>query len=254
MDATCRMPGERFVTRRAFLSGLAASAALGALTACSGPRRASNVTPTITGVTPTSTPSVPPIPGPPRPTTAPLPTATALPPALTATPAPLVDATAVWTDPRGLIRLRYPDAWRTGIVGADAPGGGRAGNILQLSVPYEGNAAGWPALWLDLHEPHRGTLADAVQRARDAWVGKPYTLTDQRVGELTVGDEPAKQFTFIYTPNFNPTYHLIGRDVFVNHAGREFFIEVNGITTDDRDAATRQRAIDQIIASIRFLT
>jgi hypothetical protein len=169
------------------------------------------------------------------------------------TPAPTAASTtptalATWTDPRGLIQLRYPRDWRAGVIGPGS-GGTRENNILQLAVPYSSGET--PILWLDLHDQQQGTLDDEVQRIRDDWVGKPYKLSEQTIEDLTVGGEAAKAFVFTYTPTFNPMIHNRAKNVVCNHGGREFSFET--ITDYDNGLVKAAREIEAIIASVRFL-
>ena len=162
-------------------------------------------------------------------------------PGATATPSTL----AFWTDPRGLIQLRYPSTWLASAVDPSR----RPHNILQLAAPDA--YGGVPVLWLDLYDPQRGALGDEVKLARDGWAGKPYRLSEQAIEDLTVGGEAAKAFTFTYTPTFNPTIRSRGEDVVCNHAGREVVVEA--ITDFENGQVAAAREIEAIIASIRFL-
>ncbi len=234
-------------SRRRLLVGAVAGAAGALLAGCAdapiGPTAAPPATPTVapaaattgtTGIAPSPPPS--------------LATATPLPPRTPTAAAPTPTELTTWVDPRGLIQLRYPRAWLASVV-APGPTSQRPHNVLRLATDSSGVT---PVLWLDLYDPQRGTLDEAVQRVRDSWVGKPYRLSDEAIEDLTVGGEAARVFTFMYTPTFNPTIHSRGKDFVCNHGGREFFIET--ITDYENGLVVAAREIDEIVASIHFLT
>jgi hypothetical protein len=232
------------LSRRVLLGSLAASTAGALLSACGG-ARSPMATATIVA-TPTSVPSVATATA--QPTSTPLPTATPLAIITPASaPAPAVTELATWTDPRRLVQLRFPRTWQTSV--ADR----RPDNILELGMPdRRAGLYDTLVLWLDLHDPQRGTLDAEVQLIRDdLTAGTPYVASMQMITDLTVGEEPGKSSAFTLTPSFNPTIHNGWQNVVVNHAGREFVIDALCRPTN---GATLSAEIDAVIASLRFLT
>jgi hypothetical protein len=236
------------LSRRVLLGSLAASTAGALLSAC-GDTRSPTATATIVA-TPTSVPSVATATA--QPPSTPLPTATPLVVITPASapapaPAPAVTELATWTDPRRLVQLRFPRTWQTSV--ADR----RPDNILELGMPdRRAGLYDTLVLWLDLHDPQRGTLDAEVQLIRDdLTAGTPYVASMQMITDLTVGEEPGKSFAFTLTPSFNPTIHNGWQNVVVNHVGREFVIDALRRPTS---GATLSAEIDAVIASLRFLT
>lgn len=230
------------LSRRVLLRSLAASTAGALLSACGGTRSPGATAPIV--ATPTNVPSVATA----QPTSAPLPTATPLAVIAPASaPATAVAERATWTDPRVLVQLRFPRTWQTSI--ADR----RPNNILELRAPdRRAGLYDTLVLWLDLHDPQRGTLDAEVQLIRDdLTAGTPNVASMQTITDLTVGEEPGKSFTFTLTPSFNPTIHTGWQNVVVNHAGREFVIDALRIPSS---GVTLAAEIDAVIASLRFLT
>ena len=183
------------MSRRILLGGLAASAVGALLSACDGAR-----SPTATAAiaaTSTSAPSVKTATA--QPSSAPLPTATPLAIVTPALPAATAVAELVtWTDPQKFVQLRFPRNWQTSV--ADR----RPDNILELRAPdRRAGLYGTLVLWLDLHDPQRGTLDAEVQLIRDGLTaGTPYVASMQTITDLTVGRSRA-------SPSPSRSLHLL---------------------------------------------
>jgi len=145
--------------------------------------------------------------------------------------------TTSWTDPKGLVELRYPSGW-TVTIDANV-----SSNVLELDGP-DGTF-----FFVDIYDPQTGTsVADEVQNIRSVHAkSTQFTYVDGPVSDTTVSGEPAKTFPFTYTAKNKPGATTFNGQIWeVNHGGKEYLLTANA-------GAAHKAEIDAIISSITFL-
>ncbi|MGI8854753.1 MAG: protein kinase domain-containing protein [Thermomicrobiales bacterium] len=145
--------------------------------------------------------------------------------------------TTTWTDPKGLVKLQYPNGWT---VTTDA---NVKSNVLQLNGP-DGTF-----FYLDIYDPQTAAnLNDEIADVRSGHAkDTTLTYTDGPVGDTNVGGEPAKTFPYTYVTKNKPGAATLTGSVWdVNHNGKEYLI------TGDTNTAHKAE-VDAIVSSITFL-
>ena len=142
-----------------------------------------------------------------------------------------------WTDPKGLVKLQYPNGWSvTKDTAVDT-------NVLELDGP-DGTY-----FFLDIYDPQSGaTVAAQIQDILDVHTkSTKFTYQDGAVSDTKIGGEAAKTFTFTYTEKNKANAQPFSGQIWdVNHGGKEYLITGNA-------NATHRAEINAIIASIVFL-
>jgi serine/threonine protein kinase len=186
------------------------------------------VSPTVvpTSAPPTVAPTIPPTTAPP--TVAP---PTTVPP--TAVP---VSSFVPWTDPNGLISVRYPGPWAVN----------RTANDSHNLVYYDSRDGTF--LYINLYDPQQGSVADEVQVIRRNQVNDANNIfTDAVITDTRVAGEPAQLLTFTYAPKSNPAAKGKGAWWIVNHDNKEFgFFAFN--------IGSHRSELDAIVASTSLTT
>jgi hypothetical protein len=146
-------------------------------------------------------------------------------------------ATMTWTDPRGLVKVQYPNGWT---VTQDT---NVKTNVLELDGP-DGTF-----FYLDIYDPQTGTNpSDEIADVRSSHAkDTTFTYVDGPVVDTKVGGEPAKTFPYTFTAKDKPSAApLTGVIWDVNHNGKEYLI------TGDANAAHKPD-LDAIVSAITFL-
>jgi serine/threonine-protein kinase len=146
-------------------------------------------------------------------------------------------ATMTWTDPKGLVKVQYPNGWT---VTQDT---NVKTNVLELDGP-DGTF-----FYLDIYDPQTGTNpSDEIADVRSSHAkDTTFTYVDGPVVDTKVGGEPAKTFPYTFTAKDKPSAApLTGVIWDVNHNGKEYLI------TGDANAAHKPD-LDAIVSAITFL-
>jgi hypothetical protein len=143
---------------------------------------------------------------------------------------------ATFTDPKGLVRLQYPNTWVASMDSSDTH------NVLTLQSP---DGTGF---YLDIFDPQDGTIDQELQEDRDFRTkSQNFTNTLGNVTETKIGGEPAKTYTYSYVRKDAPNGQKFdGQDWEVNHGGRDFSFSTSPV-------GSHRAEIDAIIASVTYL-
>jgi serine/threonine protein kinase len=159
-------------------------------------------------------------------------TATPTKPAGTTTAAGGVYTT--WTDPKNLVRLQLPAAWKqTKIAGDDT-------NLIELDGPDD------VYFWLFLNDPQQGTIQeeiDIIKKNQDT--STDFTYTNQKFSDLTIAGQPAKTFTYDFASKKDTTNKGTGQWWVLNLSGKQWSFKLN-------NGGTHQKEVDAIVNSAVF--
>jgi hypothetical protein len=144
-------------------------------------------------------------------------------------------ASRVWTDPKGIVRITHPDAWKETIDSSFQ------GNFLELDGPND------TYFYVDIFDGSKTLDAEINEYLTGHKNNQKISYTDGPVSDLKIGGEAAKTFSFTYAQKATPTDTMTGQIWIVNHGGKEYVLTVDNATPQ------QQAAIDAIVASLVFL-
>ena len=166
------------------------------------------------------------------------PTATSVPataaPTVATTPGPNGQTTFV--DPKKLVRLQYPSAWKpTRLAGDDT-------NVLELDGPDN------LFFWAYVDDPQQGAITDEIniiKKNQDA--SSDFAYTNQTITDLTIGGEQAKSIAYTFASKTDATNSGPGQWWIANHGGKQFSFRSNY-------SGNHQAEITAILNSVVFST
>jgi eukaryotic-like serine/threonine-protein kinase len=155
-------------------------------------------------------------------------------PTVAITPGPNGQATFV--DPKKLLRLQYPSAWKPTRLASDDT------NVLELDGPDN------LFFWAYVDDPQQGAITDEINIIKkNQDTSSDFTYTNQKITDLTIGGEPAKSIAYTFTANADTTNTGPGQWWVANHGGKQFSFRSNF-------SGSHQAEINAILGSVVFST
>jgi serine/threonine-protein kinase len=179
---------------------------------------------TLSTSTPSSTPpraTTPPPATPPRATT----------PAATAASGGVF---TTFTDPKNLVRLQFPTAWKQTKISSDDT------NLIELDGPED------VYFWLFLNDPQQGSIQeemDIIKKNQD--MSSDFTYSNQKFSDLTISGQPAKTMTYDFVSMKDASSKGTGQWWVMNLGGKQWSFKSN-------NNGKYQKDLDAIVNSAVF--
>jgi eukaryotic-like serine/threonine-protein kinase len=170
----------------------------------------------------------------PSPTSVPATTAATVRPTVATTPGP--NGQTIFVDPKKLVRLQYPSAWKpTRLAGDDT-------NVLELDGPDN------LFFWAYVDDPQQGAITDEINIIKkNQDTSSDFVYANQTIADLTIGGEQAKSIAYTFTSKTDATNTGPGQWWVANHGGKQFSFRSNF-------SGSHQAEITAILNSVAFAT